>query len=178
VLRFDHITENDLELILSWRTRENITQYMYTDISKDMEEQKKWYQWISSNPTCRYWLMYYQERPIGVIGITDIDVKNNRCSLTYYIGDEASRGIGGIIPPYIYNYIFTVLQFNKIIAEVMEGNERVMKLHQLHGYRQVGIYKEHIYKYDRYHDVTVLELLDSEWQRIGKRYKKCIANFA
>ena len=178
MLRFDHIREEDLELILSWRTHPNVTQYMYTDISNDIEGQKKWLQWISSDPACCYWLIHYQEKPIGVIGLTDIDAKNKRCSWTYYIGDETFRGIGGIIPPYLYNYIFNVLQFKKIIAEVMEGNERIMKLHQLHGYRQVGIYKEHIYKYDRYHDVTVLELLDTEWQRIGKKYKKCIAHFA
>jgi UDP-4-amino-4,6-dideoxy-N-acetyl-beta-L-altrosamine N-acetyltransferase len=178
MLRFDPIRDVDLELVLSWRTHPSITQYMYTDISPDMEEQRKWHQWISSNAACRYWLIHYQEKPIGVIGLTDIDAKHKRCSLTYYIGDETFRGIGGIIPPYVYNYVFTVLQFKKVIAEVMEGNEKVMKLHQLHGYRQVGIYKEHIYKYDRYHDVTVLELLDTEWQRIGKRYKKCNAHFA
>ncbi|AJQ26096.1 UDP-4-amino-4,6-dideoxy-N-acetyl-beta-L-altrosamine N-acetyltransferase [Pelosinus fermentans] len=178
MLRFDPIREEDLELVLSWRTKQNITQYMYTDISKDLEEQKKWHQRISLDPTCCYWLIHYQEKPIGVIGLSEIDAKNKRCSLTYYIGDETVRGLGGIIPPYIYNYVFTVLQFKKIIAEVMEGNDQVVKLHQLHGYRHVGIYKEHIYKYDKYHDVTVLELLDVEWQRIGKRYKKCNAHFA
>ena len=178
MLRFDSITEDDLELILSWRTKPNITQYMFTDISQDIEEQKKWFQWISTNSACRYWLIYYQEKAIGVIALTDIDERNKRCSWAYYIGDETFRGIGGIIPPYLYNYVFTVLKFKKIIAEVMEGNERIMKLHQFHGYHQVGILKEHINKYGRYHDVTVLELLDIEWQRVGKRYKKCIAHFA
>ena len=178
MLRFDSIKEEDLELILNWRTQPKVTQYMYNDIAKDIEEQKKWLQRIATDPACCYWLIYYQEKPIGVIGLTDIDTKNKRCSWTYYIGDETVRGIGGIIPPYLYNYIFTVLKFKKIIAEVMEGNERVMKLHQFHGYRQVGLYKDHIYKYDSYHDVTVLELLDTEWQRIGKKYKKCVADFA
>ncbi len=178
MLRFGKITEKDLELILSWRIKESVTRYMFSDIENDLNKQKEWYQRISFDSSCQYWMIYYEEQPIGVIGLTAIDKRNNHGFLAYYLGEEKSRGIGGIIPPYFYNYVFARLNLKKIIAEVMEGNENVMKLHLLNGYRQVGVLKEHIYKYERFHDVFLFELLDSEWAEKGRRYQKCLANFA
>lgn len=177
MLKFCNITEDDLELILSWRTKENVTKYMFSDVENDISAQRQWFQRISADSSCRYWMIHFQNQPIGVIGITDIDRNHKRCSLAYYIGNDTFRGIGGIIPPYVYNYIFQNLNMNKIVAEVMEGNEQVMKLHLLYGYRQVGVYKQHIFKYDTFHDVSVFELLKTDWENSAGKYKKCVASF-
>lgn len=177
MLKFCNITENDLELVLKWRTQEEVTRYMFTDVENDLAAQRNWFKKISQDSSCRYWLMQYQTKQIGVIGITDINRLHRHCALSYYIGDNSFRGIGGIIPPYIYNYVFEKLAMNKILAEVMEGNEQVMKLHLLYGYRQVGVYKQHVYKYGRFHDVYVLELLRDEWEKRARKYKKYVAEF-
>jgi RimJ/RimL family protein N-acetyltransferase len=105
-----------------------------------------------------------------------MDWRNKHCTWGYYIGEASYRGLGGLIPPYLYNHVFHEMQFNKLIAEIMEGNENVVKLHEMFGCRLVGRYEEHVYKYDRYHAVLVYELLAKTWNS-SRRYKRFVAEF-
>ena len=46
MITFRKVEEHDLQLILDWRTSEHVTQYMYTDIEKNIDNQKKWFEKI------------------------------------------------------------------------------------------------------------------------------------
>ena len=176
MLKFLKIREEDLGLILDWRTLPEVTRFLFTDIEHDIENQKKWFKKLSTDDSSKSWMISYEGKRIGVISLTDIDRRNKRCAWGYYIGEEGSRSLGGIIPPYLYNYVFHELKLNKILAEVMEGNDNIMKLHELHGYKFVGKHEKHVYKYDRFHDVFVYELLAAAWDPKGK-YRKHVAAF-
>jgi RimJ/RimL family protein N-acetyltransferase len=69
------------------------------------------------------------------------------------------------------------MKFKKIFGEVLKGNEGIMRLHNLHGYRSVGVYKDHIFKNNKFHDVLLVELLDEAWFNLQKKYKRYIADF-
>ena len=176
MLKFQKIREDHLELILKWRTLPDVTRYMFTDVEYDLENQKKWYQKSLTDEAARHWIISYQDQCIGMVYLTGIDEGNRHCTWGYYIGEASSRSLGGIIPPYLFNYVFNEMKFTKIIAEVMEGNRNVTELHEMFGYRLVGRYEHHIYKYDTYHDVLIYELLDRTWNSSNK-YKRFIAEF-
>ena len=176
MLEFIKVREEHLELILNWRTLPEVTRYMFTDVENNIENQQKWYKKILTDKSSRYWMISYQDNYIGVISLTDIDYNNKHCTWGYYIGETPYRSLGGLIPPYLYNYVFHEMKFNKIIAQVMEGNENIMKLHKIHGYRLVGRHENHIYKYNKYHDIFTYELLHKTWKSMN-RYKKFVVNF-
>ena len=177
MLKFLKVREKYLELILKWRARADVTHYMITDIKYDVTQQREWFRNVSVDDSCKYWIISYQSTLIGLIYLTDIDYNNKHCKWGYYIGEPNYRGIGSIIPPYLYNYVFSDMKFNKIIAEVMEGNNSVIRLHQLHGYRFVGAYKQHIFKYDKYHDLFVYELLNRSWHSLQNKYGNYVVSF-
>ncbi len=176
MLKFLKIQEEHLPLILGWRTDPDVTRFMFTDIEYDLDAQKKWYQKTLTDSSSRYWVISYQDQLIGSAYLSDIDPHNGHCSWGYYIGESSSRMIGAIIPPYLYNYAFHEMKFRKLIAEVLEGNRNVMKMHEMYGYRLVGRYEKHIYKYEQYHDVYVYELLSETWNALP-RYKRFVAEF-
>lgn len=176
MIRFIKLREQHLEQVLEWRTMEDVTQFMNTDIDKDMEKQREWFRKISNSTTDFYWVIEIKEKPVGVISLNNIDYVNKRTSWGFYIGEEKYRLYGGIIPPYFYNYIFSKFDFHKITAEVMEGNDNVLKLNLFHGYRLVGMYKDHILKNGSYRDLNLLELLKEDWLQLNK-YQKYIGEF-
>lgn len=176
MIRFIKLREEHLEQVLEWRTKEDVTQFMNTDIDKDMEKQRAWFRKISNSTTDFYWVIEIKEKPVGVISLNNIDYVNRRTSWGFYIGEEKYRLYGGIIPPYFYNYIFSKFDFHKITAEVMEGNDNVLKLNLFHGYRLVGVYKDHILKNGSYRDLNLLELLKEDWLQLNK-YQKYIGEF-
>lgn len=177
MLTFEKITEDDLELILEWRTSEHVTKYMYTDIDKNIDNQRKWYNIISKDSTQCYWMIHYKEIPIGIISMSNIDLRNKKATLGFYIGDLNYSIIAGRIHPYLYNFAFFELGLNKLYAEVMDGNDGMMRMHHYYGFSHTATFKEHIYKYNQYHDVEYFELLSSTWKEKCMKFHKYKADF-
>jgi UDP-4-amino-4,6-dideoxy-N-acetyl-beta-L-altrosamine N-acetyltransferase len=177
MLEFVKLSEDDLDRVLAWRTSADVTRYMFTDVENDPVKHRDWYRSLSADPAHRYWMISYEGKKIGVISLDDIDPANKRCSWGYYIGEPSLRMLGGIIPPYLYNYVFGVLKLNKIVAQVMDGNENLMKLHAMHGYRKVGVFREHIFKNNRFYDVHTFELAAASWQALHDKYGRYTAEF-
>ena len=176
MLKFLKIQEEHLALILDWRTSPDVTRYMFTDIDPDMDAQKEWRQKIQTDETSRYWIIFYQDKLIGMVYLTDMDLSNKQCTWGYYIGEASSRMLGGIIPPYLFNHVFHEMGFSKICAEIMDGNENAIKLNEMFGFKLVDQRENQIHKYDKDHDVFAYELLSSAWDSSG-RYKKFVAEF-
>ncbi|NOG29155.1 UDP-4-amino-4,6-dideoxy-N-acetyl-beta-L-altrosamine N-acetyltransferase [Lysinibacillus fusiformis] len=168
------IEEEHLQQILDWRTSEEITRFMYTDIEYSLENQKKWLNTIRADQNGYYWLMEYRGDIIGYISITEIDWKHKRGAWNFYIGNMKYAMLAGFLGAYMYNYAFTELGLEKLIGEVMGSNEGVQKLHLKQGASKVGVYERHICKNGEWHDVHVFEMTKALWQRVGNKFKKYI----
>ncbi len=171
MIAFVPLTEDALPQVLAWRTDPDITRYMRTDIAADMDCQTRWFQDITQDPTCEHWLICRDDRNIGLAYLTEIDRTSHPCSCGFYIGEKDAQRYGGVILPGIVNHVFGVLDFHKIHGEVLAGNENVLKMHNLLGYRHVGVLKKHVFKYDTYHDLFLFELLREQWQEKQDFYR-------
>lgn len=176
-MRFIRVREEHLELILQWRTSEHVTKFMYTDIDYDLEKQKRWYKSIADDPSSKYWIICSKDRLVGLVSINQIDWPNRRAYWAYYIGDPRYSMIGPMVGPYLYNYVFAKLGLNKLLGEVLEDNGNVRRTHLMHGCREVGFYKEHVYKYGKYHNVYIYEMLAEDWNGRKEKYGKYVGEF-
>lgn len=178
MISFKKITEDDLALVLEWRTSEHVTRFMYTDVEKNMDSQRRWFEIISQDRTQCYWVIFYKENPIGLISLSNIDHRNKKATLGFYIGDLNFAIISGRIHPYLYNFAFFEMGLNKLYAEVMSGNDGIMKMHLFYGFSHTATFAEHVYKYGRFHDVEYFELLASTWKEDCTKFHKYTAQFA
>ncbi len=176
LIKFARLEEKHLEMVMGWRVKPDITRYMFTDVEYDLDKQRRWFHKISGDDTYRYWIIYFRDIPIGLVNLAAIDRVNRRCTAGYYIGELEYRSLGALIPPFLYNYVFHVMEFRKIYGEVIAGNENILKLHALHGFRQVGVYRDHVFRDRRFHDVVLIELLAESWLA-QKRYQRDLAHF-
>lgn len=170
-MKFLPIAEEHLPIILKWRTSEQVTSYMYTDIKKDMKKQKEWFLRIKQDSSSKHWIMEYKGEYIGYVSLTNIDQHNKRAHWNYYIGEENYNMLGAFIGHYVYNYVFNELYYEKLIGEVMEHNEAVIKIHNMHGARQVGVLEKHILKFNNWYDVYLFEMTKEKWMS-HKSYNK------
>jgi len=159
--RFRPPTLDDAERLLDWRTRPDVTRHMFTDIENpDIERQRDWIAMMNARDDVRHFVIEVEEgRAIGWLGFTEIDRRNRRCSSGLYIGDALDRKrYSGLLATFIFDYCFFVLDMNKLVNQFMDGNERLIKLQKMIGFREVGVLKRHIWKYGEWHDVCLLEL--------------------
>lgn len=177
MLSFRKLVVEDLEQVLDWRTSEHVTQYMYTDIEKNIDNQRIWFARISQDASQHYWIIQYHDVPIGLISMHNLNRQHGHASLGFYIGDLNYARLAGHVHAYLYNFAFFELGLNKLYAEVMEGNDGMMKIHLHHGFTHEGTFQQHIYKYGRYHDVHYYELLASTWKENCKKFHRFTTSF-
>lgn len=149
---------------------------MFTDIDHDIDKQVEWFRKISSDETAKYWIVNCKEKPIGLVLVSDLDFPSKRCEVGFYLGDHSYSMIAGRINPFLYNYLFNVLFLNKVWCYVMEGNHNIMQINELHGFRKVGVFEQHVYKYGKFHDVFIYELLAKQWKSLEGKYAHLVAD--
>lgn len=172
-LELTKVNKDDLELIMTWRMKPEVTRYMYTDPALTMETQLKWFYSTQDNDSVKYWIIKFDGVKIGLINICDIDYKNKRCSWAYYIGDTSfrGRGIATLLECNIYDYVFDDLNLNKLCCEVFTSNEKVISIHEKFGSVIEGTLKQHIYKNGDFFDIVTMGITRDKWKNIKKDYK-------
>jgi UDP-4-amino-4,6-dideoxy-N-acetyl-beta-L-altrosamine N-acetyltransferase len=176
LFQFKKLEEQYVDIIFKWRTDKEVSKFLFTEIPNNIEYHKQWFNKIIQDQSYKYWVINYNNTPIGIVNLASIDRINLRVSAGYYIGEMKYRSLGALPLPYLYNYVFKEMKFKKIYGEVIADNKNVLLIHEMHGYRKVGIYKDHIYKDGKFHDVILVELMADTWLN-QKRYKTCIADF-
>lgn len=161
---FRCVRPEDAALTLRWRQDEDITRFMYTDVSHGVEEQRAWIERCATREDFRHYIIMARDRAVGYLSFADIDRRHLRCSTGNYIfAPEDRRAYSGLLHTFIMDYCFHRLGCHKVVNSFMAGNERNVKIQQVLRFRQVGTYRDHVFKHGQFHDVHVFELLASEW---------------
>lgn len=162
------LKEEHLEMVRNWRQLDEVSKYMYTNPKITQEQQLAWYKSISTDPTKIFFIISFQEKPLGLCSVTDINFTFKRCSWAFYLGDSSVRGqgIGSKVEYNVLNYVFDELNLNKLNCEVFVSNDKVIKMHEKFGFRREAYFRDHIYKDNQFLDVVGLAMLKEEWEKL------------
>lgn len=175
-LSFIPLEKEHIEIVRNWRNSEAVSKYMYTSEIITEEQQLKWFERISQDLSQKYWVIYKNDTPIGLISLYSIKSEFKTCYWAYYIGntEKSGAGIGAKIEYKFLNIVFEEMNFNKLICEVFTFNETVIKLHEKFGFRREGYFRQHIFKDNQFYDVISMALFKSEWACIKDFYTKLL----
>lgn len=178
-LNFRKIREADLEMIMNWRMKPEITKFMNTDPKLTLEGQKKWLKHITKDESVRNWVIEVDDIPVGVLNLMDIDWQNKRCSWGYYVAEKSMRSLklAMAIEWNLYDYVFEKMGLNKLTNEVLAFNKEVVTIHKMCGSDVVGILKQHIYKNGSYIDVVYIEICKDKWEVLKTKHQYPRASF-
>lgn len=172
-VEFKKLDEKSIEIVRLWRNKPEISKFMYTDHIISKKEHQNWFNRIKDDEKTKFWVVYLEELPIGIVTLFDIDHKNKRCFWGYYIAELKARGkgLGKIIEMNVMEYIFKILNFNKLCCEVFSFNKLVIKIHKKYGSRIEGHFKEHIFKGNKFYDIVCMAILKEEWNIIKSNFE-------
>ena len=159
------VKEDDLEMMLDWRMRPEITQFMFTNPVLTMETQRKWFENLKTDKTQIRWIIYYNDIPIGSMYLVDIDYENKRCESGWFIAEKEYRSLN--LAMYlqwnVLDYIFNVLNLNRNYGYVIDTNKSLIKLLNLCGFETEGILKQHVVIRNEVHDVYITAMTKNAW---------------
>lgn len=157
------IEEKDLAKVLEWRNSDRIRKNMFTDRIIKLEEHKGWFARINNDIENIYLIFEKNDEPLGLIYFTDIDYKEGKCNLGFYLGEENTpRGTGNKMGKLGLEYAFRVLKIKKIYGEVLAFNERSIKYFLKLGFSLERIFKNKSLKDGVYYDVLLFAMEDKD----------------
>jgi UDP-4-amino-4,6-dideoxy-N-acetyl-beta-L-altrosamine N-acetyltransferase len=165
---------SDLETVMHWRMRPEVTRYMYSDPQLTLQGQQAWFDKISVSPRDRVWIIELLDgaRAVGLLSLSDIDPVHRRCAWAYYLGDTEVRGAGlaKSLELNVYAHVFDTLGLNKLWCEVLAFNDRVVSLHEKFGSQVEGRMRQHICKDGQFHDVVRMGIVRADWPAVKARF--------
>jgi UDP-4-amino-4,6-dideoxy-N-acetyl-beta-L-altrosamine N-acetyltransferase len=158
------IQQEDLELMLSWRNHPSVRSSMFSQSVIELDQHSAWFRRESKKETS-LWLLYLdtEKNPAGVVYFTEMDSVSSNAFWGFYAAPGAKPGTGTRMGVEALNYFFFEKGFHKVIADVLDTNQRSHRFHRKLGFRvEEGICGQHLRK-KGYQNVTRFGLLKSGW---------------
>jgi UDP-4-amino-4,6-dideoxy-N-acetyl-beta-L-altrosamine N-acetyltransferase len=164
------LTQADLERTLTWRNSERVRPMMFTDHIITAAEHQAWFERTRHDATVRHLVFEYAKTPLGVLGVvnvTQIDVRNRLCSWGFYIGETGAPKGSGLALGYLgLEFIFSELAIRKLISQAFRLNTASVGYHRRLGFKEEGCWREHLLKNGKYEDIICFALFAREWEEI------------
>jgi diamine N-acetyltransferase len=106
------------------------------------------------------------DRPIGTIGLHDVDSVNGSAEFGIAIGekDDQNRGYGTDALRALCDFGFGDLRLERIGCDVYDGNDRAQRSYQKAGFALEGTRRRAHFSRGAYIDVHEMGLLRTEWE--------------
>ncbi len=166
------VVQEDCDQILAWRNSPEVARHMYGDHKIREEEHRAWFAGLAGDRSRKVWIIEHDGRGIGVASVYGIDLRNQRATWAFYLGDTEARNLGAgyIAEVAVLSYVFDVVKLHKLCCEVLAENEPVWRMHEKVGFRREGVFASHIFKDGRFHDVVALAMMRPEWQTLREAH--------
>ena len=161
------LSEHDSHRVHAWRNSAEVAAFMYTDHHISAEEHDRWFAGALAAADRCYWIIEDDGAPVGLANLARIDHSRRSCDWAYYLGEASvrGRGVGAAVEFIVLEHVFGTLGLHKLWCEVLLENEAVWRLHESFGFTAEALFRDHVWKQGRFHDVMGLGLLDTDWAK-------------
>lgn len=170
------ILDGDLELIMNWRMRPDITRFMNTDPVLTLHGQREWLSRIGQDPDVLYRLILIKETPAGVIDLTGLTRPDGVIGWGYYIGEHRLRSFKAAVSleMSMYDYVFLKLHKKAVVTNTFSLNRGAIAIHDAVGSELLEERKGEVVKNGMSYDMTYQIMTADRWVKIGpgREYEK------
>lgn len=167
------ILEKDIPLLIRWTNDPEIRQYMMTVFPVTENSEREWLVNLGKKSDKDIVLMIeVKGRPIGVMGVHNINWQNRTATTGTFIGEKIlwGKGYGTDAKMTLLNYVFNTLGLRKVMSSVKSFNKRSLS-YSLHcGYVREGCLRKQHFVDGKYWDEIVLGIFKDEWLPYWKKY--------
>ncbi len=162
----------DIPLFVSWMNDwgTSRTLSMVAPISEPMEE--AWFDQVNAGQgkdgyhftAC----LVADDRPIGTVGLFDLDLRNGNAGLGISIGraEDRGKGYGTDMLKALLWFGFAQLRLERIWLDVYDTNDGARRLYERIGFVHEGVSRHAVFREGAFRDVRVMSMLVEEWRAL------------
>ena len=113
------------------------------------------------------------DRPIGTIGLFELQLTDGSAGLGISIGDPADTGLGhgSDMLRALLGWAFATLRLERVWLDVYDFNDRAKRVYERVGFVHEGVLRHAIFREGRYVDVHRMSILAAEWREQLDRHR-------
>jgi RimJ/RimL family protein N-acetyltransferase len=110
------------------------------------------------------------DRPIGTIGLFDLDLRNGNAGLGISIGDPAdtNQGRGSDALRALVGWAFDTLRLERVWLDVYDFNPRAAAVYERVGFVHEGTLRHAVFRHGRFVDVLRMAVLADDWRTAAR----------
>ena len=155
--------ETDIENKVKWINNPLNNEFLHYNIPLDVSNTKKWFETTKNNSNRHDMIIEYNNIPVGVIGIINIDKKKGEYYITLGENNYKRKGISYEATKLILDYAFYELNLEKVWLCVDENNIAARKLYEKIGFIQEGLLRKDIFFKGEMVNRCMYGILKEEW---------------
>ena len=156
-------TEKDIEKKVEWINNPSNNEFLHYNIPLDVNNTKKWFNGLRNSDNRHDMVIMFNDIPVGVIGIINIDKKKGEYYITLGETDFKRKGISYSATKLILDYAFNDLNLEKVWLCVDEKNIAARHLYEKVGFAQEGLLRKDIYFKGEMINRCMYGILREEW---------------
>lgn len=121
---FSTLSPVELELVFAWRNDERIRKHFINE-AVGYDEHFAFAKSLKDDESKRYFLVFDDEKPIGVINF--VSISKDECEFGIYQNPNL-RGFGRILLSNLAHYAFNNLRVKRLVARALKDNEKAIRL--------------------------------------------------
>jgi len=156
------IQKNDITYLNKWKNDEETYMYLgggFMPTSIDLQE--KWLDSLIDTTGNNKWFIVcdYNDKPLGMIGLYNINWIHRTCEIGIFIGDHNAlgKGYGKEACKILENFAKEYINIRKIKLSVVSDNEHAINMWLSLGYKKIGEHIQDRYIKGSYRNVTIME---------------------
>lgn len=130
---FTTLTPTESAMVLRWRNTEKVRSFMYNDTPISAKEHTAFLASLHHREDKRYFLVFRDDEPLGVVDLTHIDEDSAIIGL-YASPEQEEHGIGSLLMQCLMSYGFEQLHLKRLYAEVFADNRSAKRLYEKFGF--------------------------------------------
>ena len=151
-------------MLYDWRqSREIVTAFANRDeISREDHDA-----WWSKRSNAYDFLIYHQDKPVGLTLLEQIDHRNRRCFWGIFIINKKNhrrKGIGRRAANLCFDFAFSYLNIRKIYGTTLPNNKIGRKFHKSLGFTEEAVLKDYSFVDGAYSDLIYISMDFHSWK--------------
>jgi RimJ/RimL family protein N-acetyltransferase len=160
---------DDIPTFVRWFNDAEMTHFLKARAPMGLAAEERWFETMLTQHGKESWFfvicLLADDRPIGTVGLFDVDHVNGNAGFGISIGEKDlwGKGYGTDALNAIADFGFGELRLRRIWLEVYDYNPRGRRSYEKAGFSLEGTLRGAHYENGEHHDVHLMSLLRDEW---------------
>lgn len=142
----------DIEKKVEWINNPHNNKYLHYNVPLQVDKTAQWFEKVKELKSRIDAVITYDNTPVGLIGLLNIDDINKKAEFYICIGEESARGrgIAKKASMLLLDYAFNELCLNRVYLYTEQENVSAQKLFEKLGFKKEGLIEHDLFYNERF----------------------------